>query len=828
MSVSEEEIMALLEAESAPDEMSMEIDVQEAGAEPMSEDEILTIIGTEMEQASTGTYTTELDANREDALQYYLGNPRGDEEDGRSQIVSTDVADAIEWILPQVIKALVAKGPVVTFDATSEQDETQAELETEFTHDVFMKENEGFLNLYEFTKDALMQKNGIFKIYYDESDKVTTERYDGLNQQEMQMLLAQPNVELVEQEQVVDEEAKRQAQQMIQMQAQQAMQQAQMQAQQPPQPQGSQQGPQGQPPAQQGPNPEQIQMQIQQAQQAMQQLEQNPPMRISCMVQVTTAQGKVEVGCVPPEEFRVNQYHDSLNLDDARFTSHVRLRTKSELIEDGYDPEIINNAGDNLSDTYDRESRFAEQGEDTSMDYNYSEDDSQTLLEVSECYMQIDVEGTGVSQLMLITVLGSSDPTDILEMTPIESNPFVSSSCIIMSHKFYGLSIYDRLKQLQDQKTSLWRNILDNLYLQNNREKEVVEGQVNIDDLLVSRPGGIKRVKAPNMIRELQVQPIGQEGYQMLDYLDQVRTGRVGVSPDTAGQIDALGTAVGSEGVARLQTAKEELTGLMVRVIAETGVKAAYLKIRDLLVRYKDSTTAFKFKGEWAKVNPAQWGERSRTTVQVGTGTGDDDRKVGAIQQVIAYQAQMVADPRNRLVDQEQLYSALDEFCRVSGLTGASEYFLDPEGKEGQAKKEQTEKQSAEEKQKQEQLEQMMAKAQADLGQAEIMKGQAAMQSQQAKIQVEQGKLQMDAMKQQSDNEKAAMQLELDTAKAEMDTITKGQSQQFDYAKLEQEEALTLTELELKYGVEGKKLELEKQKANDAKEVNEDSNNGME
>ena len=781
-------------------------DTENQPSEQLDEEGILDIVSAEMSQAATGSFVTEIDGNRQEALDYYLGNPRGDEEEGRSQVISTDVADAIEWIMPQIIKAMVAKGPVVEFDAIGADDELQADMETEFTHDTFMKENEGFLNLYEFIKDALMQKNGIFKIYYDETDKVKTERYDGLNQQELEMLMQQDNTEIVDMEECIDEVAMQQREQQLQQMQQQIQQMPQKLKQQAMQ--QFQQVPPEQLQQAQQQAMQQGQQQVQQAQQQLQQMQQQPPvMRYAVTVDVTTTQGKVRVDCVAPEDFRVNQHHDSLSLDEARFTAHVRMRTKSELIEEGYDPEVIRNAEENLTNNFEREYRFSMQDETVYSDPNYSEDESQIMLEVSECYMMIDVEQTGVAKLMQVTVLGSDDPTDVLAMEPCEENPFVSSTCIIMAHKFFGLSIYDRLKQLQDMKTSLWRNIMDNLYLQNNREKEVVEGQVNLDDLLVSRPGGIKRVKQPGMIRELQVQPIGQEGYQMLDYMDQVRTGRVGVSPDTAGNVDALGTAVGSEGVAQLLSAKEELTGLMVRVIAETGMKPAYLKIRDLLVRYKNNSTAFKFRGEWQQVNPSQWGDRSRTTIKVGTGTGDDQRKVGAIQQVIAYQSQAIQTPGNTLVFPAQMYEALDEFCRASGLKSAAPYFLDPAGQEGQKKQQGVEQQQKQEKQKQEQIEQKMIEAQTMLGKAEQMKGQAALDSQKAKIQIEQGKMQMEGMKQQSENEKAVIQLQLDDTKTQLTAMKDGQKQAFDYAKLEQDEALKLTEMELKYNLEEDKLD---------------------
>jgi len=756
----------------AAHEMQQAMEEYEEQEEPLTEDEVLSIITAEMSQTSTGSGASEIDTNREEALKYYLGNPRGDEHDGSSQVISTDVADAIEWILPQIIKSLISKGSVISFDAISEGDEMQAELETDFTHDQFMKENPGFLNLYEFVKDALMQKNGIFKIYYEDVDEVTTETYDGLSQQELEMLGAQENVEMVEVDQEIDQAALQQRQQQIQ--------QAEMQL------------------RQMSQNPQMMQ-QVQQGLQMLEQVKQEPPpMRYSVRVRVTETHGKIRVDCIPPEEFRINKFHNSLRVEEARFCAHVTEKTRSDLISEGYDPEIINNTSDNLTNTYEKEFRFAEQDESVSSDPNYSEDESQQLLEVSECYIMMDVNKTGIAELVKVTVLGSEDATDILDIEPVDSNPFVSSSAIIMSHKFHGLSVYDRLKQLQDQKTSLWRNIMDNLYLQNNREKEVVEGQVNIDDLLVSRPGGIKRVKAPGMIRELQVQPIGQEGFQMLDYLDTIRTGRVGVSPDTAGQSMPVGNDT-AHGIERLMTAKEELTGLMVRVIAETGLKEAYLKVRDLMIRYKDNETAYKFKGQWVDVNPAQWGKRSRTTVNVGTGTGDDMRKQAAIQQVLMYQEKLLADPTQTLVDDPQIFEALDEFTRVAGLTGAAPYFLDPNSQEGSQKKEQGDQQRSQEKQKMDQLQQMMADAQVKLGEAEQMKGQAALQSQQAKLQVEQSKAALTASKQQSENEKAAIELTLEHTKTELQAFKDGAKQEYDYAKLEQEEALKLTEMEVKH-----------------------------
>jgi len=747
------------------------------------EDRVLNIIGAELQQATNGTYTSEIDHNREQALDYYMGNLPGPAPDGRSQVVSTDVADAVEWILPSILKALVSKGPVITFDAISEADEEQANLESEYVHDVFMAENEGFLNLYEFTKDALIQKNGILKIYYDDTPETSTEEYTGITEQQLQMMLANPEVEPIRIQGAVPAEA--QAQHTMQMQQfeQQMMQFQQMKAQMPKQP----------PQRPQRPQPPQEMFDVE--------------------IEVTHSRGRVKVECVAPEEFRVNEFHNSLDLSTARFVAHVTMKTRSELIEEGYDAEVINDAPVGSEYIYQREHRFAVQGEtSTSSENQYSEDSSQDLLEVSECYIHIDLDETGVAELHKITVLGGTTPDTVLDVEQVEEMPFVSSSCIVMPHKFYGLSEYDKLKMIQDQKTSLWRNILDNLYFQNNREKEVLEGQVNLDDLLISRPGGIKRVKTMGSIRELQVQPIGQEGYQMLEYLDTVRTGRSGVSPDTMGAGPVENDT--AHGVERIMTAKEELTGLMIRVVAETGVKAAYRLIRDLLVRHKDATEEFKYRGSWAKVNPSSWGRRSRTSVMVGTGTGDDSRKQAALSQVLMYQEKL-ASVGSPLVDNEQGFNALDEFCEVTGLNGGEKYFLDPKSKQGQQAIQEYDKSQQEQQQKMDEMNQKMAKAQEDLSKAEIMKGQAALQSQQAKLMIDQTQVESDRAQLLADATEADLKLELEGVKQELETAKAAASQEFDYAKLEADNAVKLAQIESNEAIAITKMELEAKKQMD-------------
>ena len=705
---------------------------------------VLSIIGAGLSNADNSVSNTDLQANRETALNYFMGNLPAPAEEGRSSVVSTDVADAIQWILPQMIRSLIGKGSPIKFDALSEQDESQSKLETQLVHEVFSSDNNGYLNLLSFCNDALLMKNGIFKVYWEEAEDIREDSYQGLVREQLQTLTSNPNVEIVS-------------------------------------------------------------------------LTEPQPDMFDVMISTKTMTGSVQIDVIPPEEFRINEGHNSLDLKTAQFTSHITLKTRSELLELGYDPEVIENASQGVTDIDDREYRFTAQGEDIiNQGYNYSNDTSQDLIEVAESYAYIDINETGIAQLVKVVTIGGESPTDLLEMEQVEHNPFVSSAAIVMPHKFWGLSIFDRLQQVQDQKTSLWRNILDNLYLQNNREKEVVEGKVNIDDLLISRPGGIKRVKELGSIRELQVQPLGQEAPQMMDYLDRVRTGRAGVSPESAGVPSAVAGDT-AHGIERTMSASEELVGLMIRNVAETGLRAVYSLIRELLIENKSEAMNFKSNGEWGQSEPSTWPKRTRVSVSVGSGAGEDMRKTAALRELIGYQVQAIQTSEQTLTNQDKIFNSMEEFCSLNDMGVADQYFLNPDTPEGKQAKEVLQQNAQQASQKNEEMQkaalhaqQTLAEAEATKAEAEQMKGQASLQSQQVKLEVEKSNIQSGKTKQLSDDVIAGLKLEL---QAREDLLTKTQSESkaaFDLIKLELDEkfrreeletsnVIKLTELELKY-----------------------------
>lgn len=699
----------------------------------LGDDEILSIISAEMSAAAGASESDSLQQNRQDALSAYLGD-KGEVVQGRSSVVSTDVADAIEWIMPEVMKSFTQNNEVVTFDPMGPGDRRQAELESRFVYDVLMKDNEGFITLHEFFKDALLQKNGFFKCYYEEQPEKTKEDYTGLNPLELEMLEADPEIE------IVGLDSRTHA-------------------------------------------------------------DEHGSITIYDVNVIRTKQsGRITVKCIAPDDIRVNRMHNSVSLKDARFIAHSMPKTKSELIEDGFDKEVIDGLGSEPEESREsRNYRFTMQGE-SALPVGASKDPSQTIYEVTECYMRMDLDGDGIAERLKITVAGFENPSVILDIEEVDSWPFISATAIIMSHKLFGLSIYDRLKEIQQQKTALWRNILDNMYLQNNQRTIAVEGMVNLDDLLMSRPGGVIRAKTTNAVVPYVTPPLSGDVYKMVDYLDQVRAGRVGVSPEGTIADTAIGDAVGSEGIDRLLTSKEELVGLMVRVLAETGVKPLCEKIRELLIKHIDTTTEYEFHGEWVEIAPKNWKTRKRTTVRVGTGSGNRKEQAAALAQVLAYQEKILANPGQSLVTERQVYTALNDLAKVSGMPGVDPYFLDPDSPAGKENKQNVD--AGQQEQQQRELEEMqtLAQTQIKIANAEEGKAQAAMANVKLTNDNKQLQMQLDQFKYTAEQEIKKLEQQLAEAKELANVSYKQQELEFRYYDADQRAAIERERINSKSG----------------------------
>jgi len=675
----------------------------------LDSDQILNIVGQELNSAAGGIENDQVEYNRQAALAAYLGDS-AESPEGRSNVTSTDVADAIEWIMPEVMKAFTQNNEVVTFDPEFEGDEKQAELESQYVYDILMKDNNGFIVLHQFAKDALMQKNGFIKVFYNNETDETTEHYTGLTEIEYNMIVSDPEIEVLE-ETIVE----------------------------------------GQIPT------------------------------FDIKVKRTKVNSKLCVVSVPPEEFRVNRMHNSVDLKDARFTAHVTYKSRSDLIAEGYDKEVVDSLPNNDTEESDTDYRFYMQGETVQPDGDITNDPSQFLVEISECYMRMDANEDGIAELVKVTVAGWDSPSQLLDIEEIDEIPFISSTAILMSHKLFGLSIYDRLIEIQNQKTALWRNILDNMYLQNNQRTIVVENMVNLDDLMISRPGGIIRAKTADAVIPYPTTPLSSDSYKMMDYLDQVRAGRAGVSPEGPVTDSMIGDRVGSQGVERMMSQKEELVGLMIRVLAETGIKPLCYMIRNQVIKHQDLAKEYMFRGQWVKVDPKSWSSRSRTTVRVGTGSGNRTEQRSTLNGLMIQQQEIKKMPGQTLVTPLQEYALLNDFAKLGGFPSAAQYFLDPESQKGQQNAQAVGQNMQQQKQKEEQKDMALIQAQVKVANAEVQKAEVAGQNTQLKAQNDTVKNQLQAHKQNSDAEIDWLRQQLEEARTLAQKLSEDEELQFKY-----------------------------------------------
>ena len=161
-----------------------------------SEQELLTKINAEITD-SLG-YDGEISEQREKAQEYYYALPFGNEVDGRSQYVDSTVQDTIEWIKPSLMRIFGSGDEFVKFTPHGPEDVDAAAQATDYVNYVFSKDNNGWEIMYSWFHDALLQKNGIVKVWWDEYEEPQREEYQNLSDMEFGYLITSDDVEVLE------------------------------------------------------------------------------------------------------------------------------------------------------------------------------------------------------------------------------------------------------------------------------------------------------------------------------------------------------------------------------------------------------------------------------------------------------------------------------------------------------------------------------------------------------------------------------------------------------------------------------------------------------
>ena len=566
-------------------------------------------------QGALGYGDGKLTRQRTDAMDRYYGKKYGNEQEGRSQIVTRDVADVIEWIMPSLMKIFTGGDKVVQFEPQGPEDVEMAKQATDYTNYVIMKQNPGFSIIYSWFKDALLQKNGIVKHFWDDTTEVTREEYKNLTEEEFTSLLIDDDIEIVEHTANGTEEL--------------------------------------------------VEGQLPQ------------PITHDAVVKRTRESGQVCIEPVPPEEFLINKY--AKGIEDARFVGHRVKKTKSELLAQGYPKAKLERAFSAQEAEWksERLARFDYDG-----DSSYPNGDIDDGVWVTECYIRVDFDNDGIDELRKITKVGD----ELLDNEAVDSVPFSSLTPVPMPHKFYGLSIYDLISDLQLIKTTLMRNLLDNMYLTNNGRYEVVEGQANLDDLMTSRPGGIVRVRTPGAVSPLATPQLDQNSFNMLGYLDSIREERTGVNKNSMGIGDGgLKSHQTATGVAQVMTAAQQKIELIARVFAETGMKDLANSVYQLVQKFESPEKIVRLNNKWTTLYPAEWKEKMDCTAQVGLGFGNKDMNLMHLGQ-LAQTIQMVAQhpAAGMMIKPKNVYNLIAEQIKAMGMKNVEDFITDPGDQEPQ------------------------------------------------------------------------------------------------------------------------------------------------
>jgi F0F1-type ATP synthase membrane subunit b/b' len=669
----------------------------------MTEIELKQVVQSEIDNA-IGYLETETTEARRKAIQYYNRENFGNEVEGRSTIVTGEVAEAVDGALPGLMRVFTQGDEVVQFEPNGPGDEEKAKQATDYANWVFYRDNPGVSILHDWFKDALLQKNGILKVYWNETEEVNTESYRDLTEEELALLLADEQFEVVEQEQRQVGEA------------------------------------------QVPPSPEEMMMAQQAGVPPMPQTV--PVFAYDVKVKRKETKGRVRIENVPPEEFIISKKGRSIG--DTPFCAHRKLVTRSELIAMGFPADIVEDlpANTDLTFTPERTARFS-QGEQPSD--SRALDKSMEEVEVFECYIRTDKDEDGIAELRKIVYAGN----EILEDEEIDYVPFCSICPFPLPHKFFGHSMADRTIDLQLIKSTITRQILDNLYLTNNARVAAVDGQVNLDDLLTVTPGGVVRVKNPNALVPITVPPVASQSFPMLQYLDGIQEKRTGISMASQGLDPNILQNTTATAVAAMQNAAAGKVELIARIFAETGVRDLFKKILHLLCKYQDKPRVVRLRGKYVAVDPREWSSQYDVTVNVGLGTGNRQEQMAMLAMVLQKQEQILGTQGTGgpLVGLAQYRSTLGRFIESAGFKDSAEFFreITPE------------------------IEQQMAQAAAAQSQQGNPQMMALMQQVQAQIQSEQAKVQADIQlsqaKAQADiqlqREKAAAQIQLEREKAQ-------------------------------------------------------------
>lgn len=638
----------------------------------MTADAVKSLVGKHIANAQ-GFYSGNLSKTRETALDYYLGNPMGNEVDGRSKVISSDVSDAIEPLMANLMRIFTQSNKLFHCEPVGIEDVEIAEQSTDYINHIFFKKNNGWVLLHNFLKDALLEKNGFLKVYHEYTDKVTRESYERLSDDEYIMLIDDKEVEVIEHSEYPDDNPTGDYEQESV------------------EPMGMQEGQHQMPDGTMMPDSEMPQQpeqpQLPNAMMGEMDNQERPLMDIEpiamlhdVVVHRVSIKGKTCIEGIPPEEILVES--NAKSIDDANFIAQKKMITRGELLELGFDKDIVATLPTERVEDMNTEFQTRHSDIHNSIQRDVTDESTQEV-EVFECYVKCDYSGNGKSELRKFVVAGNNGST-LLSDEAYDSFPFITATPIIMPHRLYGRSIAELVQDVQSVKTYVMRALNDNIYgIQNNR-LAIDDSRVNVSDILANRPNMIVRTKGNPMesIQSMPVQSIGDTAYPLLKYYDELKEARTGVSKLSQGlSADALNSQT-STGLNQTMTQAQGRIEFIARTFAHTGINDLGKKILECVVKNQNKEDIVRIRNKFVPYKPYEWKDRCDITITSALGTGNQDQQMIFLNNILERQVQALTtqgNPSAPLVNLKKIYNTLEMMVESAGLKNVDLFFLDPE-----------------------------------------------------------------------------------------------------------------------------------------------------
>ena len=631
---------------------------------PKSRSEVEGIVQTAISDA-VDFVESEISQDRIKAQRYYDGEVDLGYEDGRSKVVATKVRDTVRAVKPSLMRIFLSTAKPVEYVPHGPEDVAMAEQATEFMHHEFTRLN-GYRVMNDAFQDALVKKQGIVKAYWMTYPEAEIYTFTDLSDDEYTYLIDGDDVTVIEHS---------------------------------------------------------VEMSIDMDEMGMEMEMPTHSVKLSRQKE----RGELCIESVPPEEFFVNS--DARSLDDAYIVAHRTDMRAGDLIAMGYDPEVVLNL-DSFEDGSDMtEAEVLERrGYDMDTSDEDMQDPSMRNVAVTEAYMRIDVDGTGIPVLHKITCGGTA--YEMLDFEPCDELPFAKFEVDPEPHTFYGRSLAEIVMDDQDAATSVLRSILDNVAMTNNPRLGIVEGAVNIDDVLNNEIGAIVRMRAPGSVQELTVPFTAGQTLGALTYLDGLVESKTGVSRASMGlDPDAMQSTTKAAVQATVQAAAGQVE-VMVRNLAD-GMRDLFGIMLRLMSKNVDEEQMMRMNGTFVPVDPRVWDSSFDVSINVGLGTGREEEKIIALNQALQMQMTVYQTygPMNGLVSMTNIRNTLADQLAISGIRNADRYFapITPE----------IEMQMLQQQQQAQAQQGQGPDPNAAFLQAEQMKAQVKMQSDMAKLQLD-------------------------------------------------------------------------------------------